>query len=103
MPGSMCCFRIASGFSAATCFDLHAARGGCHEDRLAFGAVNKDSQIKFFLDGQRLFDKQPAHDAPLGTGLVGDQFHAEHLAGQLTGFVHRLGDLDAAALPRPPA
>ena len=78
--------------------DLHAARGRRHENRLALGAVDQDAEVKFFLDGQRFFDQQPAHDAALGTGLVRHQFHAQHFAGEFAGLVHRLGDLDAAAL-----
>ena len=78
--------------------DIHATRGRCHEHRLALGAVDQNSQIKFFLDGQRFFDQQAAHDAAFGAGLVRDQLHAQHLGGELAGFVHRLGDLYAAAL-----
>ena len=34
---------------------------------------------------------------PLGPGLVGDESHAQHVAGDVGGFVGRLRELDAAA------
>ena len=78
--------------------NVHAARGGCHEDGLAFGAIDENAKVQFFVDRQRFFDQQAAHDAALGAGLVRYQFHSEHLAREFAGFVHRLGDLHAAAL-----
>jgi hypothetical protein len=41
---------------------------------------------------------RPAHDSAFRAGLVRDQFHAQHLSGEVSGFVHRLGDLYATAL-----
>ena len=78
--------------------DIHAARGRGHEDGLAFGAIDEDSEIEFFFDRQSFFDQQAAHDAAFGPGLVRDQSHAEHFGGEFAGFVHRFGDLDPAAL-----
>ncbi len=78
--------------------DLHAARRRGHEDRLALDAVEHDAQVQLALDGQRFFDQQPLHDSPGGTGLVRNQPHAEHVAGELGGFGGILGDLDSAAL-----
>ena len=60
-------------------------------------AVDQNSQIKFFLDRQRLFNQQPAHDAALGAGLMRHQLHAQHLVGEIARLAHRLGDLHAAA------
>ena len=88
---------MACGILRGDLLDFHAARGRRHKHRLAFRAIDHDAQIKFVLDGQRLFDQQPAHDAAFRPGLVRDQRHAEHLAGQLAGLFHRLGDLHAAA------
>ena len=63
-------------------FDLHAAVGRRHEHVLAGGAVEHDAEIKFALDGQRLFDQQPLHHAAFGSGLVRDQRHAQDLFGE---------------------
>ena len=78
--------------------DFHSTRGRRHEYRLALGAVHQNAQVKFLLDGQCLFDQQAAHDAALRTGLMRHQLHAQHFGGEFAGFVHRLGDLYAAAL-----
>ena len=78
-------------------FDLHAARRRSHEHQASVGAVEHDAEIQLARDGQRLFNQQPLHFLALGTGLVRDQLHPEHLGGQLAGFFGRLGDLDAAA------
>ncbi len=85
------------GILGSDLLDLHAAGGRSHEHRLAFGAIDQNAEIKFFLDGQRFFDQQAAHDAAFGAGLMRDQLHAQHLAGEIGGLVHRLGDLHAAA------
>ena len=79
-------------------FDLHAARRRRHEYRLALRAVEHDAEIQLALDGQRLFDQQALHDAAFRTGLVRDQFHAQHLARDLRGFRRVLRDFHAAAL-----
>src|SRR5262249_129940 len=46
-------------------------------------------------------DQHLAHLAPLGTGLVRDQLHADHFFCELGGFVRIFGELDAAALASP--
>ena len=79
-------------------FDLHAARRRGHEHRLALHAVEHDAQVQLALDGQRLFDQQPLHDAAFRAGLVRHQLHAEHVARDLGGLRGILGDLHAAAL-----
>ena len=78
--------------------NLHPARRRRHEHRLALGAVHQNSQVEFLLDGQRLFDQQPPHDATFRPGLVRHQLHAQHFGREIAGLVHRLGDLHAAAL-----
>src|SRR6185312_14498044 len=40
-------------------------------------------------------------ELPFGTGLVGDELHAEDLAGELAGLLGRFGELDAAPLAAP--
>ena len=81
--------------------DFHSARRRRHEHRPGLGAINHDSQIKFFLDRQSFFDQQPPHHAAFGPGLMRHQRHAQDFARQLGGFLDRLGDLHAAALAAP--
>ena len=50
------------------------------------------------LDVGAFFDQQVADLLAFRTGLVGDQLHAENLAGVFAHLFERLGDLDAAAL-----
>ena len=38
--------------------DIHATGSRRHENRLAFGAIDQDSEIKFFFDRQGFFDQQ---------------------------------------------
>ena len=78
-------------------FNLHAAGRRGHEHRLALHAVEHDAEIQLALDGQRLFDQEALHHAALGAGLVGDQLHADHAAGDFGGFGGVLGDFDASA------
>ncbi len=82
-------------------FDLHATRRRRHEHVASVAAVEHDAEIQLARDGQRLFDQQTLHLLALGPGLVRDQRHAEHLGGNLSGLLHRLGDLHAAALATP--
>ena len=77
--------------------DVHSPRGRCHEHRFAFGPVHQNAKVKFLLDGQRLFNEQPPHDATLRSGLMRYQLHAQHLGRKFAGFVHRLGNFHAAA------
>ena len=60
-------------------------------------AIEDDAEIKFALDGQRLFDQQPLHDAAFGAGLMRDQRHAENFLGDRARFGGIFGDLDASA------
>ena len=49
-------FENCVGIFRRDLLDFHAARRRRHEHRPGFYAVNDDSQIKFFLGGQSLFD-----------------------------------------------
>jgi len=81
-------------------FDLHAARGRCHEGNLARRAPARCRDTALYR-GQRLFDQQPLHHAPFRAGLVRNQRHAKNLLGQQRGFGGVFRDLDAATLPAP--
>ena len=61
-------------------------------------AIDEDAQIELALDLQPFLDQHAADLLAFGPGLMRDQRHAEHLLGELLGFVGRLGELDAAAL-----
>ncbi len=81
--------------------DVHAALAGGHDDRLALGAIEGDRDVQLLGDVGGLLDEHLAHELPFGAGLMGDELHAEDLAGQLASFLGRLGELDAAPLAAP--
>jgi len=56
--------------------NIHAARGRCHEHRLALAAIDQNPEIKFLLDRQRFFDQQAMHNAAFRPRLVRHQLHA---------------------------
>ena len=78
-------------------FNLHAAGLRSHEDQLAGGAVEHDAQIELAFNGRGLFDQQPLHLLALGTGLVGDQLHAENVLDVQFCVFAGAGNFDAAA------
>ena len=78
-------------------FDFHAAGGAGHEDNFAGGAIHQDAEVEFALDVEAFFDQQALDDAAAGAGLHGDEIHAEHVAGDVGGFVGRARELYAAA------
>ena len=78
--------------------DVDAAGLAGHDHRAAAAAVDHDAQIELALGLDLLLDQHPLDDAPLGAGLVGDQAHADDLAGGVLGLGGRVGQLDAAAL-----
>ncbi len=80
-------------------FDVHAAFGAGHHHGLAGGAIEHEADIQLARHLQAFFDQQAPHDAAFGAGLVRDERHAEHVARDARGFVGRLGELDAPALP----
>ena len=63
-------------------FDLHPAFGRGHDDRALPLPVDDDAEVELPGDAQRLLDEQPLDDLALRPGLVGDERHAENLAGQ---------------------
>ena len=78
--------------------NLHATRRRRHEHGLPFPTINQNADIKLLLNRQRFFNQQPLHNFPFRPGLVRHQLHAQHLAGKLSRFFHRLGNLHATAL-----
>ena len=70
-------------------FNFHAAGGTGHEDDLAGGAIDEQTQIEFALDIEPFFDEKPFHDAAGRSSLRSDQLHAENVAGDVRGFVRR--------------
>src|SRR5262249_50589084 len=81
--------------------DVHAAGGRGHEDQLRDSAVEQHSQIELLFDFQTLFDEQRAHGGAFGTGLMRDQFHSDHLFGQVVNVFHRAREFAAASLAAP--
>ena len=61
-------------------------------------AVDEDAEIQLTSDVKPLLDEHTGHLPALGPGLMGHQVHAEHLSGQLLGFVRRPRELDATSL-----
>src|ERR1019366_3650116 len=61
-------------------------------------AVEDEAQIELARHLQPLLDEHARDDAPVGAGLMGDERHADHVAGDPLGLVRRAGELDAAAL-----
>ena len=81
--------------------DFHAASGAGHEDDTAGLTIDEKAEIKFALDVQTLFDEQALDDAASGTSLRSYELHAEHVAGDVGGFVGGVRQLDAAGFAAP--
>jgi len=79
-------------------FDLDAAVGRRHEGVLAGGAVEDDAQVELALDGQSFFDQEALDDAAFGSGLMGDQLHAQNFFSGGAGFLGVFDHLDASTL-----
>src|SRR3972149_5631863 len=77
--------------------DVHAAGVGGHYKGEADGVVDDDAQVELAIHLELLLHQNAIDQAPLGPGLVGDELHADDLAGGLAGLVGRIGELDAAA------
>ena len=78
-------------------FNVHAAFARCdHGDALA-GAIGHSRHVIFFLDVCAIFNQQAAHFLAQGSGLVGNELHAQNLGGKRLDFIERAGELDAAA------
>ncbi len=78
--------------------DVHAAGSARHHHRLAGGAIEHEAQIQLARHLQTFLDEDTRHDAPFRAGLMRDERHAEHLAGDALGLVGRSRELHAAAL-----
>ncbi len=61
--------------------DLHPAELRGHQHRQLGGTVEDDAEVELAGDPERLLDEHLVDDPSLGTGLLGDQLHAEDLAG----------------------
>ncbi len=79
-------------------FDFHAARGARHENDAADAAVHEKTEVKFALNDEAFFDEQALDDTAAGAGLNRHEIHAEHAAGDFSGFIRRMNELDASRL-----
>ena len=61
-------------------------------------AIENDAEIQLALHLQPFFNQHAADDASFGTGLVGDERHANHRARQLFRVLRRPRELDTTAL-----
>ena len=84
-PGSMAMAEDRLGVLGGDLLDVHAPLGGGHDDRLPLGAVEGDRDVQLLGDVGGLLDEDLADELPFGAGLVGDELHAEDLAGALRG------------------
>ena len=76
--------------------DAHAAFGR-HDDRDARGlAVDQQSKVELAVDVRTVFDVDAVDLLAVRAGLDGHEGAAEHLAGELGGFLDRAGQTDAA-------
>ena len=76
--------------------DVHAAFGAGDDDgRLAF-AIHEDGEVILFFDFDTVGDHHLADELALFTGLVRDEDLADHLAGDVRGFVRSLHEVDTA-------
>ena len=78
--------------------DVHAALGGGDHGDAAGFAVDQQREVELTRDGRALLDIETPDLAALGSGLVGDQGHAQHLGRFFAQGVDRLDHLDPAAL-----
>ena len=78
-------------------FNVHAALAGRDHGHALAGAVGHSRYVIFFLDVRAVFDQQAAHFLAHGSGLVGDELHAQNLGSKRLDFIERAGELDAAA------
>ena len=54
------------------------------------GAIEHEAQVQLARHLQPFFDEHARHDAPFRAGLMRDERHADHLAGDALGLVGRL-------------
>src|SRR4029453_18370618 len=80
---------------------IHTAGGTGHHDELPCRAIEHDTQIELARHLKAFFPQYAGYRAARRTRLMGDERHAEHVFGDLFGFVYVLGDLDATAFAAP--
>src|SRR5512133_411724 len=78
--------------------DLHTTLGGRQDGDPAGHAVHQEAQVELTLDVHGLGEEHRANLAPLGTGLFGDQLHADHGLEELGSLVGIRRELHATAL-----
>ena len=78
--------------------DVHAAFARAHHRHLLRGAIGEHGDVVLLLDVGAFLDQEAAHLLALRAGLVGDELHAEDLAGERRDLGFRARQLDAAAL-----
>ncbi len=81
--------------------DVHAPFGGGDHRHAAGLAVHQQGEVQFLGDRGAFLDVEAAHQAALGSGLVGDQGHAQHAGRFRANLVDGLAHLDPAALAAP--
>jgi hypothetical protein len=79
-------------------FNLHAAGLRGHEDKAAGGAIEHDAEIELAVNGCGLLDEQALDLLARGSGLMGDELHAENVLGVELGIFAGASDFDTAAL-----
>ncbi len=77
--------------------DVHAAFGAAHQHHLLCRAVGQHGNVVLLLDVRAFLDQQAPNLLAGRPGLMGDQLHAENLAGQRLQFVQRAGQFHTAA------
>src|SRR5262249_6697541 len=86
------------GIRLSDFFDFHATRGAGHENDAADTAIHEQRKVKFALDVEPFFNKQTFYDATSRARLNRDKIHAEHVSGNVGGFIRRMNELDATRL-----
>ena len=87
-------FRLLGG----DLLDFDAALGRGHDGDARGGAIDQHAKIKLALDVAAALHIDALDQLAAGAGLVRHQVHADHALGRVAHVVHRLDDLDAAAL-----
>ena len=85
------------GLLGGDLLDLDPAFGRGHDHGGFARPVDDDPDVELAPDVQGLFDEELADGLPFGAGLVRDQRHPEHPAGELCGLLGVRRDLDPAA------
>jgi hypothetical protein len=78
--------------------DLHTSRSRRHEDHFFGLTVDHDAQVEFAADIETFLDINLLYLPPFRSGLMRHESHAQHLTGELLGFLRGLGEFYTAAL-----